>query len=155
MAGIGKITSRLRYASGLLLKKGKDLRIRSLHESGTWIKVITQTLSEVLAVTLIELDGDIILRIPHGGVHVRRVDLFRIHEANVRYAILLWRMDIRALIDIVKFAKTAWRVMAAASVLSTLGSLGFSSITETVNLFVVSVPIVMSVLTFILHALGE
>lgn len=153
--GIGKITSRLRYATGLLLKKGKDSRIRSLHESGMCIKVITQTLSEVLAVTLIELDGDIILRIPQGEIHVRRVDLFRIHEANVRYAALLWREDIRALIDVVKFAKTAWRVMAVASVLSTLGSLGFSSITETVNLFVVSVPIIMSVLTFILHAMGE
>lgn len=154
-AGIRRFTSRLRYATGLLLMKGKDPRIRSLHEGGTWIKVITQTPSEALAITLIELDGDIILRIPDGGVYVRRLDLQRIHEANVRHAVLLWREDIRALIDVVKFAKTAWRVMAAASVLSTLGSLGFSSITETVNLLIVSVPIVMSVLTFILHALGE
>lgn len=153
--GIIKITSRLGYATGLLLNRGKDPRIRSLHEGGTWIKVITQTPSDVLAVTLIEVDGDIVLKVPNGGVHVRWVDLHRIHETNVRHAVLLWREDIRALIDVVKFAKTAWRVMAAASVLSTLGSLGFSSVTETVNLFVVSVPIVMSALTFILRALGE
>lgn len=155
LAGIRKLTSRLRYVTGLLLRKGKAPRIRSLHEGGTWMKVITQTPSEVVAVTLIELDGDIIFRIPDGGVHERMFDLYRVHEANVRHAVLLWREDIRALIDVVKFAKTAWRVAAVASVLSTLGSIGFSSVTETVNLLVVSVPILTSVLTFILHSLGE
>lgn len=50
------------------------------------IKVVTATPSTVLAVTVVEADGDIISRVNEAGAYAYSEDLFRLHGEAVKYA---------------------------------------------------------------------
>lgn len=150
---IERLARRIYYALRLFWKKRKIKRLQSLSENGTSITITTQTPSEAIAITSIELDGDVVLRLTQCALGKWRDELFKIHETNVRHALLMWREDVQALLDVLKFAVVAWRLIAILNVFSYLFLLGSWRLLPRALLFAFPITFVTSILAGILYLL--
>jgi hypothetical protein len=86
------------------------------------ITVYTMTPSTVLAVTVIEADGDIITRVNEGGVYAYHEDLFRLHSEAVKYATGAWRKRLLGIRDLIRLGAKLRRGLLLVSIGSLIGS---------------------------------
>ena len=86
------------------------------------ITVHTMTPSTVLAVTVIEADGDIITRVNEGGVYAYHEELFRLHSEAVKYATGAWRKRLLGIRDLIRLGAKLRRALLLVSIGSLIGS---------------------------------
>lgn len=86
------------------------------------IKVVTATPSTVLAVTVVEADGDIISRVNEAGAYAYSEDLFRLHGEAVKYATGAWRLRLQRIRDLVRLGADLHRALLLVSMGSLIGS---------------------------------
>lgn len=86
------------------------------------IKVVTATPSTVLAVTVVEADGDIISRVNEAGAYAYSEDLFRLHREAVKYATGAWRLRLQRIRDLVRLGAKLHRALLLVSMGSLMGS---------------------------------
>jgi len=86
------------------------------------ITVHTMTPSTVLAVTVIEADGDIITRVNEGGVYAYHEELFTLHREAVKYATGAWRKRLLGIRDLIRLGAKLHRAMLLVSIGSLIGS---------------------------------
>ncbi len=86
------------------------------------IKVYTVTPSTVLAVTVIEADGDIVTRVNEDGAYAYREELFRLHREAVKYATETWRKKLLGIRDLIRLGAKLHRALLLVSIGSLMGS---------------------------------
>ncbi|MCK4582398.1 hypothetical protein KAU18_03715 [Candidatus Bathyarchaeota archaeon] len=86
------------------------------------IKVYTMTPSTVLAVTVVEADGDIITRVNKSGVYAYHEDLFKLHREAVKYATGAWRKRLLGIRDLIRLGAKLHRALQLVSIGSLIGS---------------------------------
>lgn len=86
------------------------------------ITVYTMTPSTVLAMTVIEADGDIITRVNEGGAYAYHEDLFRLHSEAVKYATEAWRKRLLGIRDLIRLGAKLHRALLLVSIGSLIGS---------------------------------
>ncbi len=86
------------------------------------IKVVTATPSTMLAVTVVEADGDIISRVNEAGAYAYSEDLFRLHREAVKYATGAWRLRLQRIRDLVRLGAKLHRALLLVSMGSLMGS---------------------------------
>ncbi len=86
------------------------------------IKVVTATPSMVLAVTVIEADGDIISRVNDAVAYAYHEELFRLHREAVKYATGAWRRRLHAIRELVRLGAIMHRALLLVSMGSLIGS---------------------------------
>jgi hypothetical protein len=94
------------------------------------IKVYTMTPSTVLAITIVEADGDIITRVNESGVYAYHEDLFKLHGDAVKYAIGAWRKRLLGIRDLVSLGAKLYRMLLLVSLGSLIGSTAAWSLGE-------------------------
>jgi hypothetical protein len=86
------------------------------------VKVYTMTPSTLLAVTVIEADGDIITRVNDSGVYAYHEELFRLHREAVKYAAGAWRKNLVGIRDLIRLGAKLYRILLLVSLGSLIGS---------------------------------
>ncbi len=86
------------------------------------IKVVTANPSTVLAVTVIEADGDIISRVNEAGAYAYSEELFRLHREAVKYATGAWRLRLQGIRDLVRLGAKLHKALLLVSMGSLMGS---------------------------------
>jgi len=86
------------------------------------ITVYTMTPSTVLAVTVVEADGDIITRVNEGGAYAYHEDLFTLHREAVKYATRAWRKRLLGIRDLIRLGAKLHRALLLVSIGSLIGS---------------------------------
>ena len=94
------------------------------------IKVYTMTPSTVLAMTIVEADGDIITRVNESGVYAYHEDLFKLHRDAVKYAMGAWRKRLLGIRDLVSLGAKLYRMLLLVSLGSLIGSAAAWSLGE-------------------------
>ena len=105
---------RLFEALALIFKGKEAYRLRTLLDEGFRLVISTEAGSRVLALTIIELDGDVTSRLSLGDEW-----LIRVHKANVRYGLLIWRSTLHAILG---FIKLALRIQFASTILALIST---------------------------------
>jgi len=105
---------RLFEALALIFRRKEAYRLRTLPDEGFRLVISTEAGNRVLALTIIELDGDVTSRLSLGDEW-----LIRVHEANVRYGLLIWRSTLQAILG---FIKLALRVQFASTILALIST---------------------------------
>jgi len=90
---------RLFEAIALIFKRKKAYRLRTLSDEGFRLVISTEARNRALALTIIELDGDVTSRLS-----LDEEWLIRVHEANVRHGILIWKSTLQAILGLIKLA---------------------------------------------------
>ncbi len=86
------------------------------------IKVVTATPSTLLAVTVIEADGDIVSRVNEAGAYAYSEELFRLHSEAVKYATGAWRRRLQEIRELVRLGADVHRALLLVSMGSLIGS---------------------------------
>lgn len=86
------------------------------------IRVVTATPSTVLAVTVIEADGDIVSRVNEDVAYAYCEELFRLHGAAVKYATGTWRKRLQEIRELVHLGADVHRALLLVSMGSLIGS---------------------------------
>jgi len=86
------------------------------------IRVVTATPSTVLAVTVVEADGDIISRVNESDAYAYSEELFRLHREAVKYATEAWRTRLQRVRDLVRLGAKVHRALLLVSMGSLVGS---------------------------------
>ena len=86
------------------------------------IKVVTATPSTVLAVTIIEADGDIVSRVNEAGAYAYHEELFSLHREAVRYATTAWRKRLNGIKTLIFLGAKLHRALLLVSMGSLIGS---------------------------------
>jgi hypothetical protein len=86
------------------------------------VKVYTMTPSTLLAVTVIEADGDIITRVNESGVYAYHEELFRLHREAVKYAAEAWRKNLLGIRDLIRLGAKLHRALLLVTIGSLTGS---------------------------------
>ncbi len=105
---------RLFEALALIFRRKEAYRLRTLLDEGFRLVISTEAGNRALALTIIELDGDVTSRLT-----IDEKWLIRVHEANVRYGILIWRSTLQAILG---FIKLALRVQFASTILALIST---------------------------------
>ena len=113
------------------------------------IKVVTATPSTVLAVTVIEADGDIISRVNEAGAYAYREELFRLHGEAVKYATEAWRRRLNEIKALINLGAKLHRVLLLVS----MGSLIGSAAAYSLNVIYTAVLLGLSVSSFLFSTL--
>ena len=109
------------------------------------IKVVTATPSTVLAVTVIEADGDIISRVNEAGAYAYHEELFRLHGEAVKYATEAWRRRLNEIKALINLGAKLHRVLLLVS----MGSLIGSAAAYSLNVIYTAVLLGLSVSSFL------
>ena len=86
------------------------------------IRVVTATPHTVLAVTVVEADGDIISRVNEAGAYAYSEELFRLHGEAVKYATGSWRTRLQRVRDLLRLGAKVHRALLLVSMGSLVGS---------------------------------
>jgi hypothetical protein len=92
------------------------------------IRVVTATPSTVLAVTVIEVDGDIISRVNEAGAYAYSGELFKLHREAVKYATGAWRLRLQEIRDLVRLGAKLHKALLLVSMGSLMGSVASLSL---------------------------
>lgn len=109
------------------------------------IRVVTATPSTVLAVTVVEADGDIISRVNESGAYAYSEELFRLHREAVKYATEAWRTRLQRVRDLVRLGAKVHRALLLVS----MGSLVGSAAAWTLNRVLMAAFLGLGVLSFV------
>ena len=109
------------------------------------IRVVTATPSTVLAVTVVEADGDIISRVNESGAYAYSEELFRLHREAVKYATEAWRTRLKRVRDLVRLGAKVHRALLLVS----MGSLVGSAAAWTLNRVLMAAFLGLGVLSFV------
>jgi len=101
---------RLFEAIAIIFKRKKAYRLRTLSDEGFRLVISTEVGNRSLALTIIELDGDVTSRLS-----LDEEWLIRVHQANVRYGLLIWRSTLQVILG---FIKLALRIQFASTILA-------------------------------------
>jgi len=105
---------RLFEALTLIFKRKEAYRLRTLLDEDFRLVISTEAGNRALALTIIELDGDVTSRLT-----IDEKWLIRVHEANVYYGLLIWRSTLQAILG---FIKLALRVQFASTILALIST---------------------------------
>jgi hypothetical protein len=86
------------------------------------IRVVTATPSTVLAVTVVEADGDVISRVNEDGAYAYSAELLRLHGEAVKYATGAWRSRLQRVRDLVRLGAKVHRALLLVSMGTLVGS---------------------------------
>jgi len=101
---------RLFEALALIFKRKEAYRLRTFIDEGFRLVISTEAGNRALALTIIELDGDVTSRLS-----LDEEWLIRVHQANVRYGLLIWRSTLQVILG---FIKLALRIQFASTILA-------------------------------------
>jgi len=105
---------RVFEAIALIFKRKKAYRLRTLSDEGFRLVISTEAGNRALALTIIELDGDVTSRLS-----LDEEWLIRVHEANVHHGILIWRSTLQAILG---FIKLALKIQFASTILALIST---------------------------------
>jgi len=141
---------RLFEALALIFKGKEAYRLRTLLDGGFRLFISTEAGNRVLALTIIELDGDVTSRLA-----IDDEWLIRVHEANVRYGLLIWRSTLQAILGFIKLALRMQFASTILALISTPAPLYAVYACLRFLPYTLIMPIFFSIMAYIAYVLGR
>ena len=86
------------------------------------MRILSLLDSTPLAITTIEIDGDIVLMINDQETLHWKSELFEIHQIAVNYGLNMWRNRVRIIKQVIMFGSRLYRLMFTATAISVMSS---------------------------------